>query len=216
MFKLYIHGPHVYGGWLTELLNIPRVSTPEEADIIMLTGGEDVTPNWYGRTPHKFTTFDEDRDRDDFEVFNKALKGGKKLIGICRGSQFLTVMAGGQLVQDVNRHALTGTHDIHWFDGTTTKITSTHHQMHYPYEMKPDEYRVLAWASCLSDRYMMDDVIDYREAFKAQDYREPEVTFYPKINSLAIQGHPEHLDHYHSGVVKMSKVVEAFLNDKLL
>lgn len=34
------------------------------------------------------------------------------MVGICRGAQFLNVMAGGKMIQHVEGHAIHGTHEI--------------------------------------------------------------------------------------------------------
>ena len=57
-------------------------------------------------------------------------------------TQFLCVMNGGKLVQNCKNHALWGTHGI--TDGVVTyEITSTHHQMQYPYNLSSSSYDLL-------------------------------------------------------------------------
>jgi len=66
------------------------------------------------------------------------------MVGICRGSQFLTVMSGGRLFQDVSGHAIMGTHLIKFKDGSSLGITSTHHQMMNPFYLSKNEYDLIA------------------------------------------------------------------------
>lgn len=99
-----------------------------EADLICFTGGEDVTPALYGEGKHPYTGNNPSRDKHEQIIFER--NKGKKMVGICRGAQFLHVMCGGSLWQDVDNHALSKTHeclDVH--TGQRIQVTSTHHQM---------------------------------------------------------------------------------------
>jgi putative glutamine amidotransferase len=70
-------------------------------DGLLLTGGDDVSPERYGEAPH--STVVEDRARDEFEVglVAEARQRNLPLFAICRGIQLLNVAAGGTLVQDI-------------------------------------------------------------------------------------------------------------------
>lgn len=99
-------------------------------------------------------------------------------------------MNGGKLVQDCNNHALSYTHGI--TNGETMyDITSTHHQMQYPYNIDPKYYKVLYYSSCLRSSHYAGENIDTEEIRKNG---EPEIVLYKLPNNpvcLAIQGHPE-------------------------
>ena len=82
----------------------------DEADLLQYTGGEDVSPSLYGRTKHPRSYINRERDMRERIIFLRALKDGKPQAGICRGGQFLNVMCGGSLWQDVNNHAIAGKH----------------------------------------------------------------------------------------------------------
>ncbi len=72
------------------------------ADGLILAGGEDLDPAWYGATqsPH---CYPPSRDRDLFELalFAAARQRGKPILGICRGIQLINVALGGTLYQDL-------------------------------------------------------------------------------------------------------------------
>ena len=98
-----------------------------EATALCFTGGEDVSPLLYGAHPRKETYCNPDRDREEIAVL-RSVPFGTPCIGICRGGQFLNVMAGGSMHQHVYGH--TKTHmatDL--FSGGDVIVTSTHHQM---------------------------------------------------------------------------------------
>ena len=102
-----------------------------DADLVQFTGGEDVSPELYNSKPHPTTGSNSRRDIDEAAIWEVALQKDKPMAGICRGGQFLNVMCGGTMWQDVDGHC--GSHEA--FDvetGQPFKVTSTHHQMMAP------------------------------------------------------------------------------------
>ena len=97
-------------------------------------------------------------------------------------------MNGGLLVQNVRGHATFGTHQIGApYDFQTYEITSTHHQMQYPFNLDSHDYDLLWYANPRRSEYYEGDKI------AAVPY-EPEIVLYHllgKPKCLAIQGHPE-------------------------
>lgn len=73
-----------------------------EIDGLLLTGGGDVDPAFYGEARHP-TIQDAEPGRDEFEIdiARRAMDADLPLFAICRGSQVLNVAAGGTLVQDI-------------------------------------------------------------------------------------------------------------------
>ena len=74
-------------------------------DGIILSGGEDVYPTFYGK-PEYLEVLDSnqmDEKRDDFElkVIEQSLQAGKPILGICRGLQIANVYFEGTLVPDI-------------------------------------------------------------------------------------------------------------------
>lgn len=186
-------------GYANFLGEISLVDNVEDADIVLFTGGEDVTPALYGCKKHHTTYYNQTRDLAEKEVFNK-IKENQIALGICRGSQFLCVMNGGLLVQNVHNHAIGRTHGI--TNGETMyEITSTHHQMQYPYNLDKSEYDLLfVTEQNMSDCYDGDG-IDFDPI---RSNGEPEIVLYHKPGfpkCLAVQGHPEMIPE--SPVAKM-------------
>jgi putative glutamine amidotransferase len=74
----------------------------EQVDAVLLTGGGDVDPVFYGEERHP-SVFDAEPGRDEFEIdlARRAMDANIPLLAICRGSQVLNVAAGGTLVQDI-------------------------------------------------------------------------------------------------------------------
>ena len=78
-------------------------SVVEGLDALVLTGGEDVDPQFYGEAPHRtFAAAEPGRDQFELALARAAIDRGLPLLGICRGVQVLNVAAGGSLVQDID------------------------------------------------------------------------------------------------------------------
>jgi putative glutamine amidotransferase len=73
-----------------------------EIDGVLLTGGGDVDPVFYGDARHPATE-DAEPGRDEFEIdlARRAMESAVPVLAICRGAQVLNVAAGGTLVQDI-------------------------------------------------------------------------------------------------------------------
>jgi putative glutamine amidotransferase len=84
-----------------EVTESPR-KVLNEVDGLLLTGGGDVDPVFYGEDRHPLTD-DAEPGRDEFEIdlARRAMSENVPLLAICRGAQVLNVAAGGTLVQDI-------------------------------------------------------------------------------------------------------------------
>ncbi len=71
-------------------------------DGLLLTGGEDIDPAWYGAEPSPLLS-PPSRERDIFELalFAMARQLELPILGICRGIQLVNVALGGSLYQDL-------------------------------------------------------------------------------------------------------------------
>lgn len=167
----------------------------ETIDLVVFTGGSDVNPKYYGETCHSSTHFNDKRDKLEIKAYKQARELSIPMLGICRGAQFLTVMNGGRLIQDVTNHAGM-VHEIIFLDKDynetelpPVEIRSTHHQMMYPYNLSRDSYRVIAGTFERSTQYTKDELnTQYLDMFGLP---EPEIVEYPNTQCLCIQGHPE-------------------------
>jgi putative glutamine amidotransferase len=80
-------------------------------DGLVLTGGEDLDPAWYGADPSPQLS-PPSRERDLFELalFAVARQRGLPILGICRGIQLINVGLGGTLFQDLPTERPGGVH----------------------------------------------------------------------------------------------------------
>jgi putative glutamine amidotransferase len=74
----------------------------ERSDALLLTGGADVDPDFYGAKPGpKMGRTERERDELEIRLLKTALERGQPVFGICRGLQVINVGLGGTLYQDV-------------------------------------------------------------------------------------------------------------------
>lgn len=186
-------------------------SDMKEADIVLFTGGEDVDPTLYKAGCHSTTIFNRERDKAEMSVFKK-IKPTQLALGICRGSQFLCVMNGGKLVQDCDNHAIWGTHGI--TNGEIEyEITSTHHQMQYPYNLEDKDYDLLYISSSHRSFTYYDGSGINPNIIREKG--EPEIVLYHKEGMpkcLAIQGHPEIMRHEAPVIEMLNNLINETLN----
>ena len=172
------------------------VTSPTVANVVLFPGGVDVNPAMYGQKKNMRTHINDGTDLQDNNVFTAARdlhkssfdKSVKRplLVGVCRGAQFLTVKAGGSLIQHVNNHGFTN-HMVRTMDGDFF-TAGDHHQMMYPYDVEGAQ--VIGWCDePLSDLYYGED--DDIPLTMDESFKEPEIVYYPNIHALCIQFHPE-------------------------
>lgn len=181
-----------YASFLKTKFRVKFTDNPYHANIVLFPGGADVSPSLYGAKQHHTTYCDIEQDLQHFNLF-KLLKDNTDILklGICRGSQLLCVANGGKLIQNVNNHI--GIHNIINKKGNIFPITSTHHQMAFPFNLLSSEYEIMAWAEPKLSTIYEGDKINI-DKLEEDIFKEPEVTYYPITNSLGIQGHPELLE----------------------
>lgn len=78
-------------------------SETEILDGVIFSGGEDISPLRYGDQPcMEIGKVNATRDSAEVLIFQCAQKRGIPILGICRGMQFINVMLGGTLIQDIS------------------------------------------------------------------------------------------------------------------
>lgn len=84
----------------------PGDPAPERYDGLLLSGGVDVHPRYYGQTIDESVrgtlTIDDARDAMELELAGRALDADLPTFCICRGVQLINVAAGGTLWQDLS------------------------------------------------------------------------------------------------------------------
>lgn len=156
----------------------------KEPDLVCFTGGSDVDPSYYGEINAYCGGLNIKRDKREVAAYNAFIDYPK--VGICRGGQFLNIMSGGAMWQDVNGHGQS--HKV--FDllmyQMEIDMTSTHHQM----MIASPKGEVIAIAHQANK---------FRSPTK--DRKVPkfdtEVVYYEHTKSLCFQPHPEYVGNQH-------------------
>lgn len=179
-----------FSKFIPNLKAIDAYEEVSEYDMIILTGGEDVSPMMYGQK--NTYSFEPNKRRDALEsnAIREAMDNNVKIFGVCRGLQVLNVCLGGSLFQDIRiqRGAYhDGTHslDYCWGD-STTNFDSTNSSMK---KFFPNKVNSLHHQGIENLGYYGKSKIiaTYLEIPEIVSYRKPS----GKEFALAVQFHPE-------------------------
>ena len=127
-------------GAVAEASYLPK-GRAEDYDALVLCGGEDIHPKFYGANINGSLNIDVDRDECELALAEEFIKAGKPVLGICRGCQILNVYFGGELIQHIKNvevhsgeqdmvHAVIAEKDsvAHNLYGAEFFVNSAHHQ----------------------------------------------------------------------------------------
>ena len=165
---------------------IADVKNPKDIDLVLFTGGEDVDPGIYNQNVGKRTHINKSRDKKEMDTFYK-FQNHSFMLGICRGSQMLTTLSGAKLIQHVEGHCKD--HSMIVRGSMRYNITSSHHQMLYPFDLNEKDYELVAYSEYFQSNTYLNG--DNEEIKLAKNFLEPEIVYYKNTNALCIQGHPE-------------------------
>ncbi len=84
---------------------VPGTAALPDVDGLLLPGGWDVDPSFYGeRRDDKVGQTDMELDKTELAMFHQAREREIPVLGICRGQQVINVAMGGSLVQHLEGH----------------------------------------------------------------------------------------------------------------
>ena len=104
---------------------------------LVLGGGSDVHPSFYGEEIDGTLKPDPERDEMELALVREAQERGLPILGICRGLQLLNVSYGGTLLQDIGAAHTKVRHEVEIAAGSQLyaiaggpgyKVVSRHHQ----------------------------------------------------------------------------------------
>lgn len=181
-----------------------------DCDGVIITGGADVYPGWYGKLSDTARCGEFDRYRDTLEIglINKAIEMKMPLIGVCRGEQIINVALGGTLIIDIPsdhdtivKHRLVDWencfHQVELVEGSLLStlcqgpdrtVNSNHHQA---VDHLSPQLKITALAE--------DGIIEAVEWKNAED----------KNFMMAVQWHPERMDSVNASL--SLPIIEEFI-----
>lgn len=206
--SVYISGPPQDARGFADMFvraRCRKAETPETADLVVFTGGPDVSPIYYADdepypVPHHSVSSDLNRDAEDIRLYEKCLDLGIPMFGVCRGAQFLHVMNGGKLYQHIDNH--TGDHHI-WdtkAKQSVEKVSSVHHQSCRRNDAGGMEVIAVTYKS---KRRWLDNV-EYEDGLGD----DIEAFFYRDTCCLGVQGHPEYSGYHRYMKWSLDKIHE--------
>lgn len=94
--KVFVVGnAKYYADFLKEFTHVDKL---EEANVVIFTGGEDVTPSIYGCKKHPRTYCNKFRDEEEKKIFEQ-IKENQLVLGICRGLRNVAHVKWGELLE---------------------------------------------------------------------------------------------------------------------
>lgn len=135
---------------IVKRLNIPCIISldPELTDAathLLLPGGGDITPAFFGQTDRGSRHIDTELDILQLTILSRFTAQKKPVLGICKGLQLINVHFGGSVTQHIDTaetHRWVGRDQFHYvfhcdlgrrdffyqLYGTSVKVNSAHHQ----------------------------------------------------------------------------------------
>lgn len=182
--------------------------SPNLFSMVLFTGGEDVSPHLYGdKSPLFYCVSSAERDKTEVDLWKHAMNNKIKMTGICRGAQFLNVMAGGKLLHHLHGHNMKN-HNFASsrsnFDKSIT-VNSLHHQMIIP----PKDGFIIGWSP---EKLSSDVYIGYHDKDVNWPGPEVEAVLIPSTRSCGVQYHPEMMEEDSEGYKFYHNMIRDMLN----
>lgn len=131
-------------------LDIPFLTTLDSGEAasathLLLPGGGDITPAFFGQENHGSLHIDTELDILQLEILSRFVAEKKPVLGICKGLQLINVHFGGDITQHIataENHKWVGRDQFHFvfhsdlgrddffyqLYGNSVKVNSAHHQ----------------------------------------------------------------------------------------
>lgn len=168
-------------GLFDKVVHINQAKDIREGGVLILWGGADIGTSLYGEKPNSQCSGFKPSARDirEIDYLKRAIELDIPIIGICRGAQLMCVRAGGKLMQHIDGHGYRHPVTLHDEGDAVIMCNSSHHQM-----MMPPKGAVVLASSAETSAITENDVT-------LMVPRVNEVVYFPTLNGLGIQPHPE-------------------------
>jgi len=122
-----------------------HVPDPDDYDALLLPGGDDIDPIFFGQINQGSRRINTQLDRVQFQILKAFVQHKKPILGICKGMQLINVFFGGDIIQHLScykvheyltdldmdqKHITHARADslLAELYGTTFHVNSAHHQ----------------------------------------------------------------------------------------
>lgn len=163
-------------------------------DWLVLPGGSDISPSIYNKENYKsyVNAYSMRRDIDEMQDYNKAVKEGRPIFGICRGLQLISALNGLSLIQNMTHpmnHRVSAYNDKTGEYDTTLIVNNAHHQCVWTENvLETEDFKVYGHTS-------MSPYHEYQENQEIECKFEPEIIYFPKTRAIGVQFHPEWMNY---------------------
>lgn len=145
-----------------------------EFDLVILTGGSDINPSYYRESPNGAVGWSDERDDKEYKVLVSAVAQNSKtkILGICRGAQFLNIVYGGTLIQDLG------------------DVNQWHNNIHPLKHLQPNPLDWLKEVNSLHHQALTNLPFGSTTLAVHPEYHTPEIVAWGN-KALGVQFHPE-------------------------
>ena len=175
---------------LIDLCKSPKMPALDDIDMLVFTGGEDVTPSLYGERNNKANWLNYHRDQVELNILLNTMHTHYHF-GICRGLQLMAVANGLKLWQHVSGHNLSTTHEMiiskgKWKGDVIKGVTSVHHQAIKVTKETGDDF-VLGY-----EQYSQCVEAEGENPVPTLVSKIVEAAWFEESRCFGVQGHPEY------------------------
>lgn len=193
--------------WLTKV-NVK----PHQAELFVFDQVLPPHPSLFGEPfLHNYYRAEYKMDLANIYYYNLARSKNAPMVGFGAGATFLCAMAGGNVFQHVKNHYRN--HTAFTGNGEVITCESSHNYMMNPYNLPTDSYKILAVSENLISHYedALETIVELPE-----DFDEPEIVWFPKINALALHCRPyfQGLSNQDSQQI-IKKIINEFIDGKI-
>jgi putative glutamine amidotransferase len=170
------------------LTSVPALA---RCDGLLLTGGGDFDPAWYGQPPRAaLRAVSARRDATEVALVHRANRWGMPILGICRGIQAIAVATGGTLIHDLSRHG----HDPSvQHDQTEPRQLATHRVVVEPGSHVARAMGTVAWVNSFHHQAVDQVPPGWSVSARADDGVIEAIETLGERFAVGVQWHPEDL-----------------------
>lgn len=173
-------------------------------DGLMITGGEDILPLYYGENPiQEITKMDCERDEWEYNLVKQAYDIDLPVLGICRGNQLINVILGGTLYQNIQRQVPDA--NGHFFTDTPMKFLTHKVKLEEDSKLFKIFNKTEINVNSFHNQAIKDIAKNFKVTATAEDGIVEGIEDKTKTFFVGIQWHPEALVKDHPEFLKIFK-----------